>query len=124
MEAAVGWATVTVSEVRGSSGVVGGKGGGGKGGGEVIAPLSWGLGCSGNGGGAEVAVRVEATLGWETERSSNNNNDDSSSSSNFQRLEQYQQKRQVLLLRDSSTLATAHTTAVTHLQYYHSRPGH
>ena len=40
MEVAMGWATVTVSEVSGSSGVGGGKNGGGKGGGEVIAPLS------------------------------------------------------------------------------------
>ena len=42
MEAAVGWATVTVSEVSGSSGVGGGKGGG-EGGSEVIAPFSRGL---------------------------------------------------------------------------------
>ena len=39
----------------------------------------------------EVAVRVEAAVGWEAERSSNNNNGDSSSS-NFQRLEQQQQQ--------------------------------
>ena len=84
MEAAVGWATVTVSvsEVSGSDG----KGGGGKGGGEVIAPSSWGLGCSGNGVGAEVTVRVEGAVGWEAKRSSHNNNGESSS--NFQRLEQ------------------------------------
>ena len=74
------WATVTVTEVSGSGGVVGGKGGGGKGGNEVIAPLSWGLGCSGNGGGAEVVVRVEAAVGWEAKRSSHYNNGESSSS--------------------------------------------
>ena len=39
MEAAVGWATVTVSEVSGSGDEGGGEGGGGKGGDEVIAPL-------------------------------------------------------------------------------------
>ena len=39
MEAAVGWATVTVSEVSGSIGVGGGKGGG-EDGGKVIAPFS------------------------------------------------------------------------------------
>ena len=50
MEAALGWATVTVSEVSGSGGEGGGEGGGGKGGGEVIAPLSWGLGYNVNGG--------------------------------------------------------------------------
>ena len=55
--------TVTVSEVSGSGGVAGGEGGGGKGGNEVIAPSSWGLGYSGNGGGAEVTVRVEAAVG-------------------------------------------------------------
>ena len=51
MEATVGWATVTVSEVSGSGGVGGGEGGGegggGKGGGEVGPPSSWGLGCNG-----------------------------------------------------------------------------
>ena len=50
MEAALGWATVPVSEVSGSGGEGGGEGGGGKGGGVVIAPLSWGMGCNGNGG--------------------------------------------------------------------------
>ena len=38
MEVAVGWATVTVSEVSGS-GDVGSDEGGGEGGGEVITPL-------------------------------------------------------------------------------------
>ena len=33
------------------------------------------------GGGAEVAARVEAAVGWEAERSFNNNNNESSSSS-------------------------------------------
>ena len=51
MEAAVGYATVTLSEMSGSSGVGGGKGGGGKEGGEVMA-----------------------AVGWEGERSPNNNN--------------------------------------------------
>ena len=64
MEVAVGWATVTLMEVSGSSGMVGGKGGGedgaSKGGSVIIAPSSWGLGCSDNGGGG---VRVEATVG-------------------------------------------------------------
>ena len=41
IEAAVGWATVTVSEVSGSSGMGRGEGGG-EGGGEVIASLSSG----------------------------------------------------------------------------------
>ena len=65
MEAALGWATVLVLEVSGSGGEGGGEGGGGKGGGEVIAPSSWGLGCNGNGGGTEVAARIEAKVGWE-----------------------------------------------------------
>ena len=55
MEAAVGWTTVTVSEVSGSAGVGSGKGGGeggdGKGVGKVIAPSSWGMGCNGYKGG-------------------------------------------------------------------------
>ena len=42
MEAAVGWATVTVSEVSGRIGVGGGEGGG-ESGGEVIAPSSRGF---------------------------------------------------------------------------------
>ena len=60
----------------------------------AIAPSSWGMGCNGNRGGVEVVARVEATVGWETKRSSNNNNGESSSSSslNFQRLEQQQQQ--------------------------------
>ena len=89
MGARVGWAIVTVSEVSGSSGVGYGKDGGGNRGGVVIASLSWGLGCNGNGGGTGVATRAEATVGWEAKRSSNNNNGESSSSSsssNFQRL--------------------------------------
>ena len=90
MLATVCWVTVTVSEVSGSGGMGGGEGGGGKGGGEVIAPSSWGLGCSGNRAGAEVAVRVEGAVGWETKRSSHKNNGEFSS--NFQRLEQQQQQ--------------------------------
>ena len=78
METAVGWVTVTVSEVSGSSGVGCGKGGGGNGGGVVIASSSWGLGCNGNRGGTEVVARVEATVGWEAKRSSDNNNGESS----------------------------------------------
>ena len=39
MEAALGWATVTVLEVSGSGGEGGREGGGGKGGDEVIKPL-------------------------------------------------------------------------------------
>ena len=42
MEVAVGWATVTVSEVSGSGGV-GSDEGGGAGGGEVITSFSRGL---------------------------------------------------------------------------------
>ena len=42
MEAAMGWATVTVSEVSGSGGVGSGEGGG-EGGGEVIISFSRGL---------------------------------------------------------------------------------
>ena len=94
MEATVGYATVTALEVSGSGGMGGGEGEGGKGGGEVIAPSSWGLGCSGNrGGGSEVAVRVEAAVGWEAKRSPHNNNGESSSSSNFQRSKQQQQQQ-------------------------------
>ena len=82
----MGWATVTVSEVSGSGGVGGGEGEGdggeGKGGGEVIVPSSWGLGYSDNRGGVAVAVRMEAVVGWEAERSSNNNTGESSSFSN------------------------------------------
>ena len=63
MLAVVRWATVMVAEVSGSGDVGGGEGGGGKGGGEVIAPSSWGLGCNGNGGRAEVAARGEAIVG-------------------------------------------------------------
>ena len=73
MEAAVGWATVTVLEVSGSGGEGGGESGGGKGGGEFITPSSWGLGCNDNEGGEAVAVQMEATVGWEA-------NDESSSS--------------------------------------------
>ena len=60
IEASLGWSTVTVSEVCGSSGVGGGEGGGegggGKGGDEVIAPLSYRAGLQwkgrrGGGGG-------------------------------------------------------------------------
>ena len=55
MEATAGRAAVALLEVSGSSGMGGGEGGGesggSKGGGEVIASLSWGLGCSGNRGG-------------------------------------------------------------------------
>ena len=92
----MGWETLTVLEVSGSGcvvgGVIDGEGGGEgarcKGGGEVITPSSWGLCCSDNRGEVEVAVRVEASVGWETERSSySNNGNSSSSSSNFQRLE-------------------------------------
>ena len=43
-------------------------------------PRHGGLGYSGNGGGAEVTVRVEAAVGWEAMRSSHNNNGGSSSS--------------------------------------------
>ena len=50
----------------------------------VIVSLSWGLGCNGNGGGTEVATRVEATVGPEAKRSSTNNNGSSSSSSSTQ----------------------------------------
>ena len=42
MEAAVSWATVTVSEVSGSISVGGGEGGG-EGGGKVITPFSRGF---------------------------------------------------------------------------------
>ena len=63
MEKAVRWATVTVLEVIGSDGVVSGEGGGGKEGGEVIAPSSWGLGCSGNGGGGFTISVVRGALG-------------------------------------------------------------
>ena len=92
MEVTLGWATVMVSEVSGSSGVGCGEGGGGNGGGLVSVPSLWGLGCNINEGGLGVVARVEATVGWEAKRSSNNNNDESSSSSsNIQCLEQQQQ---------------------------------
>ena len=81
---------MTASEVSVSGGGGDDKGGGGKGGGAVIAPLSWGLDCSGNGEG--VVVRVLATVGCETKCPSNNNNRVSSSSSNFQHLEQQQHR--------------------------------
>ena len=48
MEATVGWATVTVFEVSGSSGEGCGEGEGSNGGGVVIASSPWGLGCNDN----------------------------------------------------------------------------